>query len=280
MPARTKATSNGIILDPAQFARVATLDRPAPDPALEAWVEHYWLLRWQLPSGMTYRSSTVPVSSCNLTVEHGGCRRHGAATGGVFVTGVVSRRRFDVELTGSGGVVGVKFRPGGFTALTGLDAAALRDRVVPAASLLPSAEGLADCRPDQADVVARLDRYLLGLPARRDDDFATLRRAIEILESAEPAITAAEFADQCGLGLRSLQRLCRRYVGVGPQWLIARARVHAAIERLHDGDDAPLAELATDLGWFDQAHMGRDFAALVGEPPGAYRDRQRAIERS
>ncbi|WP_265447415.1 helix-turn-helix domain-containing protein [Flexivirga meconopsidis] len=279
MPARTKATPAGIILDPAQFARVATLERPACDPSLEDWVEHYWLLRWQLPAGASFRSSTVPVSSCNLTVEYGGCRRDGAPGGGVFVTGVVSRSRFDVELTQAGGVVGVKFRPGGFTALTGIDAAGLRDRVVPAADLLPGVDGIAGLRSDHEGVVAHLDSYLRGLPERYDDDYPTVRRVIETLELAELAITATELADRCGLGLRSLQRLCRRYVGVGPQWLIARARVHAAIERLHDGDDATLAELATDLGWFDQAHMGRDFVALVGEPPGAYRDRQRAADR-
>lgn len=276
MAARTKATPAGIILDPARFAQVATLTRPSCDPALTPWVEHYWTVSWELPDGVSYRSSTVPAPSCNLTVEYGGCARAGARGSGVFVTGVVSRQRFDVFLHGSGGVVGVKFRPGGLTALSGVDAAGLRDRVVAANHVLPGADELAGLRADDPDMTGRLDAYLAALPTHPDNgDYRKLLSVLDILDNAEPAITAADLAERCGLGLRTLQRVCRRYLGVGPQWLIARARVHAAIARMHGDAESTLARLATDCGWFDQAHMGRDFVALVGEPPGRYRERQR-----
>lgn len=275
MPPRTIATSDGVILDPRRFAEHATLTRPASHPALEPWVEHHWTVQWQLPPGASYRSSLVPVAQANLTVESGGGRRSGTHGPGVYVTGVVSRTRFDVTLAGSGGVVGAKFRPGALTALTGIAAAGLRDRVLPATAVLAGADELLDLRPDQPDAVDRLDDFLL---ARANGDHAeldTVGRVIATLEDSAPAMSAAELADRCELNLRSLQRLCRHYIGVGPQWLVARARVHTSIARLHAGDYGTLAELAVDLGWFDQAHMGRDFVALVGESPGAYRDRVR-----
>ncbi|MFC6707688.1 DUF6597 domain-containing transcriptional factor [Flexivirga alba] len=273
MPTRTFATTDGVILDPRRFAEHATLTRPVCHPALDTWIEHYWTVQWSLPAGASYRSSLVPVAQANLTIEPGACRRAGASTPGVFVTGVVSRTRFDVTLTGSGGAVGVKFRPGALTALTGIAATGLRDRVVPAGEILPGAEQLLDLHADQPDAIDRLDAFLLPLATGDNIELDAVGAVIATLEESIPAMSAAELAERCEMGLRSLQRLCRHYVGVGPQWLVARSRVHTAIARLHAGDYDTLAELAVELGWFDQAHMGRDFTALVGESPGAYRDR-------
>lgn len=266
-----------MILDPRGFAEHATLARPACHPALEPWVEHHWTVQWRLPRGTAYRSSLVPVAQANLTAETGAVRRRGTTGPGVFVTGVVSRTRFDVTLAGAGGVVGAKFRPGAVTALTGVAATVLRDRVLPAAELFPGADRLQELRPDRPDAVDRLDEFLLSVAIGDHTELDVVGEVIATLEESSPAMSAAALADRCGLNLRSLQRLCRHYIGVGPQWLVARARVHSAIARLHAGDFDTLAALAAELGWFDQAHMGRDFTALVGRPPGAYRDHVRGV---
>lgn len=265
-----------MILDPDEFARHATLARVDCSDGLRDWVENYWSVRWTLPDGATYRSSTVPVASCNLTVERG-CCRDGVVQPGVYLTGVVARQRFDVALTGAGGVLGVKFRPGGLTDLTGLDARTLRDAVLPATEAFPQAHRLEGLDPrdcDLAGAVERFDRLLLSLQASRSRDYAAVRRLVDELETAPATITVTGLADRCALTPRTAQRLCRRYVGVGPQWLIARRRVHRAVCRLHE-HDCTLAQLAAECGWFDQAHMRRDFVALIGEPPSTYRDRQR-----
>jgi AraC-like DNA-binding protein len=73
-----------------------------------------------------------------------------------------------------------------------------------------------------------------------------------------------------GIGTRRLQRLFAAYTGVTPKWVIRRARLHEAVERLDQGADVDLGFLARDLGYFDQAHFARDFRAAVGRPPTAY----------
>ena len=69
---------------------------------------------------------------------------------------------------------------------------------------------------------------------------------------------------------RTLQRLFERYVGVGPKWVIRRYRLHEVAERLSEGKAVNLAELALDLGYFEQAHFIKDFRALVGVTPAGY----------
>ncbi|MNU01164.1 DNA-binding transcriptional activator FeaR [compost metagenome] len=54
--------------------------------------------------------------------------------------------------------------------------------------------------------------------------------------------------------------------------MIKRYRMHEAVARLQADIAAPeLAQLALDLGYYDQAHFIKEFTALVGKPPGAYR---------
>jgi hypothetical protein len=83
----------------------------------------------------------------NLTVEDGtpGEVRHGHPLPAALVHGVVTRT-FRIALDGAGWALGVKFRPGGWAAWSGLDAAVLTDRTVAAGPLLAplGLNGLAD----------------------------------------------------------------------------------------------------------------------------------------
>jgi AraC-like DNA-binding protein len=89
--------------------------------------------------------------------------------------------------------------------------------------------------------------------------------------AADAAITRADqLAAAYDVGLRRLQRLFAEHVGVGPKWVIRRYRLHEAAARAADGGDLDLVRLAADLGYSDQAHLTRDFTAIVGVSPARY----------
>jgi transcriptional regulator GlxA family with amidase domain len=69
---------------------------------------------------------------------------------------------------------------------------------------------------------------------------------------------------------RTLQRLFRRYVGVGPKWVLKRLRIHQAAEQLTAKSAPPWTELALDLGYYDHAHFIRDFRLVAGRSPAEY----------
>jgi AraC-like DNA-binding protein len=69
---------------------------------------------------------------------------------------------------------------------------------------------------------------------------------------------------------RTLQRLFRRYVGVGPKWVLKRLRIHRAAERLTATSPPRWIELALELGYYDHAHFIRDFRLIVGGSPAEY----------
>jgi len=110
-------------------------------------------------------------------------------------------------------------------------------------------------------VVARLN------DGHRPD--ATIVDAVRRL--AVPATTVAMAADASGLATRELHRRFHRSIGYGPKALQRVQRFGRFIRRIAvvaDGS-ATLASLAADLGYADQAHLGRECRQIAGSSPGA-----------
>lgn len=224
-----------------------------------------------MPPDQVRTTSLLPHPSVSLTVERGGVAREGSQGDGVFVTGVVTGR-FDVARSGRGGALGLKFRPGGFTAWSGIAAGTLTDRVLPAASLLPATAALARLPLDAELAAPNLSAFVERLGSGRPGVPEPLDRALQLV--LDPLVTRVDqLAERCECSVRTLQRLLQRYVGVGPKWLIRRQRMHDAVAELDAGGVDSLAELAVRLGWYDQSQFARDFTRLVGVPPASYRDR-------
>jgi AraC-like DNA-binding protein len=123
---------------------------------------------------------------------------------------------------------------------------------------------------DDADAAALIDAFLLGFSPRREADGLLVAEAVDRVVAAPGLTRVDQLAAESGVGVRRLQRLFREHVGVGPKWLIRRYRLHEAATRAAAGAPLDLVALAADLGYSDQAHLTRDFTALVGAPPGRY----------
>lgn len=264
------------VLRPEEMARHVAFDETAPSHAAAPWVERVWSVTWDLPAGVEHVNSIVPHPSVSLTVERGEVDRDGAPGPGVWVTGVTTRR-FDAVCRGRGGVVGVKFHPGGFTALTGIPAAELTDRSRLADGLVPGSASLAGLPLDARAAGPALCALVEDLARERGTDLGYAQVGLVVQHLQDPTVVRVDdLADRCGLSVRALQRLLRRYVGVGPKWMVARRRLHDAVATIDSGYDGSLADLAATAGWYDQNQFARDFLALVGTTPSAYRDRATA----
>jgi AraC-like DNA-binding protein len=80
----------------------------------------------------------------------------------------------------------------------------------------------------------------------------------------------ADLATRHHVSVRTVQRLFTQYVGIGPQWVMQRYRLHDALERLDRRQRHDWTRFALDLGYYDHAHFLRDFRSLVGVTPAVY----------
>jgi AraC-like DNA-binding protein len=227
-----------------------------PSAALAAFVARYWSVAWDLRGQPPYRQLIVPYPNVHLTFM----TVRPATVQGV-ATGPVHR-----VLRGQGRVVGVAFRPGCFRPWPGRAVATITDRAMPNLfGWLPGSGVL--------PAVDEVERLLLAHRPPRDPTAEALADLVDRI-AGDPALTRVDsVAALFGTGVRRLQRLFADYVGVGPKWVIRRYRLHEVTARLGRGQPVDWAGLAAELGYADQAHLVRDFRAMVGESPTWYAQR-------
>jgi AraC-like DNA-binding protein len=247
---------------------------------LALWVENFWELRWSMPPERHYPSQVLPHPTVSLTIEFGHTRPE-IANESVVVTGV-STRRFDVDIHGQGQVFGIKFRPGGFVAMFDTPANTLRNRGVSASGVVSPQiyRVLAHLEPTMAlaQWTTQIQQAFLGDLPTPDANYQFLLEIITLMLTDRSLLRVDQVERKLGVSKRRLQRLFAHYVGVGPKWVLMRYRLHDVVTTLDDGYEGSLTDLATTYGWYDQAHFIRDFSALIGTTPSAYRDTVRMPE--
>jgi len=102
-----------------------------------------------------------------------------------------------------------------------------------------------------------------------------LRRIVDAIESlpdAPPSLT--DLAILCGISARHLMRAFRQSTGQTVTAYAEAARLRHAT-RLLSETDLPLADIARQLGFAAPSGFSHAFRRAVGEPPSAFRRRQR-----
>ena len=117
-----------------------------------------------------------------------------------------------------------------------------------------------------------LDDFFL---ARLDDELSpvpTITRALGRLRATSGAIPMSELADEIGCSRRYLVAGFREHVGITPKLLARILRFQRAVGMM----ERPLswAEISLACGYYDQAHLIRDFRQFTGSAPGEFARRR------
>ncbi len=238
------------------------LDRVPASGDLASLVERHWLVSWDLPAGRRASVTLLPHPCVNIVFDRGQ----------VAIAGVGSER-FTYAYTGSGRVFGVKFRPGAFRPVFGRPVSELADQTIPLATLWRDADRLAAdlaAAPDLDALVVVAERYLRSHWPAPDPEVEVIGRIVHALLYDRSITRVEQVCTRFGIRPRTLQRMFQRYVGVSPKWVLRRYRLHEAAARLAEGTGTSWADVAADLGYFDQSHFIRDFTRAIGMTPVAY----------
>ena len=230
----------------------------APSPNLTPFVECFWtgdifqtLSARILPDGC---ADVLFVTQKNELIE-------------TQVIGVMTRPHV-VPLAAGTSLLGIRFHPGMAGACLRCDIPALNDRQVPIQSVCGSAANdlvrLVGGRSALRPRIAALEDWLTGLPG-----VTRVQRAIGELVGHKGQLSIEDFSAVAGVGERQLRRTCIKHSGLAPKQLARILRFRHAITRLRTGKQ-DMTGLALDCGYYDQAHMIRDFRDLAGISPVRY----------
>ncbi|WP_010274240.1 helix-turn-helix transcriptional regulator [Paenibacillus senegalensis] len=266
---KAKDSTRGIV-HAASGQNKFTLSRIVPGKLLEPFIEHYWAVRYNLPEGETYTQTVLSYPNVHLAFEDDEEGRRSLLYG-------IPKRPFVRELRGAGRVLGVKFRAGGFYPFWQRDVSLLTGLTIPASEIFSN--GLSQWTDmildagDDAAMARQAELALLERLPQKDAQAELTARIVEEAMNDRNLIKVEQLSERSGHSTRQLQRLFRKYVGVTPKWVIKRFRLQEAAERLEKDESAQWAELAVQLGYFDQAHFIKDFKSVLGQSPAAYRNK-------
>jgi AraC-like DNA-binding protein len=124
-----------------------------------------------------------------------------------------------------------------------------------------------------ADAFTLVSDYLVNARLRRDG--VTVRPEVayawRLLERAQGRLAVSVMADRVGVSERHLMTLFRREVGRSPKTVAMLMRFEHATagisESLRRRGRVDLAAVAADTGYYDQAHLSREFVRFAGVPP-------------
>lgn len=254
------------ILNPNEGEKQFRLSRYMPSEDLAFFIEHFWVVEWELGDG-TFQQDILAYPSVHLAFEQDDTKIYGVVTG-----------KFSRTIQGSGKVLGIKFRPGGFYPFYKAPIASFSDDVMPVDEVFDVNTKLLESRvlrpDDKEQMVERAELFIRSfLPREEDERVELINQIIDGINADKSLITVDQLTDRFDIRKRTLQRMFKRYVGVSPKWVIKRYRLHEVAGELAENEQAEWAELAQDLGYFDQSHFINDFKSIVGEPPAEYANR-------
>jgi AraC-like DNA-binding protein len=254
----------GLLITPAAGRGLFRHQRYHPSAGLDKYVEHYWVVEWDLRGEAPERAETLPHPSVHMVFEPDGKSRiRGPA-----------RAKFSRLLEDSSFVFAVKFTPGGFYPFVGEPVSKFSDTIVSLCDVFGRDGDELDravlAETSDLSRIEVIERFLRTRPAEPDEHFLQATEIVYAVASERGIVRVEDLSHRYGLSKRTLQRLFAKYVGVSPKWVIQRYRLNEAAEQLASGGGDTQAELALKLGYSDQAHFIRDFKAIVGVSPAAY----------
>ena len=173
----------------------------------------------------------------------------------------------------------VAFYPGRGSALFGVPADRLRDRFVDAREVLQASDyrELVDAAAahDPAERVAAVERFLAERLHRASYRYRHLTATLTAISGQLAGMSIGTLAEHLEMTPKTMQRWFGKTYGVGPKPMLRIIRTQAMLRRLCDlagSREGALKDVAQEGGFADQAHLNRDFKALVGITPGAARD--------
>jgi AraC-like DNA-binding protein len=160
-------------------------------------------------------------------------------------------------------VLGVRFRPDGMGRCLGtaeVDAGAAEDG--PLGRALSRAWELRG----PAARVAWVEQVLVEWSRRRGRGDALIREAVGRIEAGGGVIDLGRVALDLNVSLRQFERRFQRMVGLPPK-KFCRLRRFQQVFRSLEETGGQWAQTAVDCGYYDQAHLVRDFRDLAGQAP-------------
>jgi AraC-like DNA-binding protein len=246
-----------------------------PAEPLAQWIECFWILQGEisefaqperiLPDGCMELILNFADRFCELRMD--GTRERQPQA---FVVGQMECPMW-IAPTGRVDLIGVRFQPWGAAPFLQLPLSELSGRVEELEAICLGAAGKAwehvsGCGNSRSRI-AWLEQALLREVRNWKRSDCVVECASRHVLRAGGVVSVSALAKESGLSIRQLERRFESQVGLGPKRLARIVRFQQVFRALENETNGGWADVAIECGYYDQAHLIRDFQRYAGAPP-------------
>ncbi|MET3875112.1 DUF6597 domain-containing transcriptional factor [Chitinophaga sp. OAE865] len=248
-----------------------------PHPLLTSYVDAYWTA-----GGTQFAQQRILPDTCadiifniseDVITADGEMR---ILPGNAFVVGTMTTFQ-DTALNAGTYLLGVRFKPGGMSAFTGMPLQLITDAQAPLCDvasgwhvtlepLLLKAAGI-------AAKVKCLESFLLQRLPAVSIVSGKIQNSIALIKQTKGDIAINVLAAQAYMSPRNFERHFLRVTGVSPKTFSRIVRFISLKQQLETLPNPHLLSLALDNGFYDHAHLTREFKTFAGESPTGFMQR-------
>jgi AraC-like DNA-binding protein len=256
-----------------------------PKPPLSRFADVFWLYEDYESERRTERILPTGTLELVINLRQNELRIHDAERpencsrlSGAVVSGASGRGFAPAQETF---IMGVHFKPGGAFPFLGLPAGDLSDTHVDLETLWgPPAgrlrERLCEARTS-AERFQLLQEALLSRLCHGVEQHYAVSAALEMFGKNQAGQRVWEAAKYLGLSQRRFIQVFKAEVGMTPKLFSRIQRFQQTRTFIQRNPSINWAELAVDLGYFDQSHFIREFLEFSGLSPSDYIDRHKRL---
>lgn len=256
---------------------------PAPEP-LKEYVRCIRVIEAEPTAPETSPARMLPCGCPELVIHAGDaqprCVLHGQMSrapargpGQAPALGEVPALRPGGPGSEAGGAVTFRFLPDGASALFGLRMDAMTDRHAPLAEICGRSgrqfeERSIHWRTMEERINAGTEFLLARKPQSAPDPL--VRDLVQRIEECRGQVALAALKRSFAISTRQLERRFTLAVGLTPKLFARIMRLSWFAEHAERCADRKLADIAREVGYFDQAHLNHDFKTMTGLSPRQY----------
>jgi len=257
-----------------------------PTRALTRFVECFWTLESDGSTTAAQPERLLPDGCVELILNFGERFREHRANGEEerqpqhLLVGQMTRPIL-IAPTGSVQLLGIRFHPGGTFPFFRIPMHEFTNRVTDLEALASDFQNdLVRCVDETSSLlkVAAVEKLLLERLRQCKHDSRLVTLVTKIVQNGGRA-SVDQLARDAGVSSRQLERRFLLEVGIGPK-LLCRILRFQQIFRAVDRDDEGWAAVAADCGYYDQAHLIRDFREFAWQTPALLFENASALTES
>jgi len=246
----------------------------APSAKLAPYVQSYWFIK----SGQHSISTSEylhPDGGMSIMFNYSNSLKFddGIDVGHTLFDGAHTSTRA-MHLKGKFDVIGIRFLPAGARAFLSIPLNELKSELLPSADIPLSGQEelyqkLAEAS-SYSEKTSLIETWLYNIIKPESNALHVINAALDIVNRHHGDVSIAEVANRLDLNQRRLERLFNDQVGLTAKEYARNKRIKQARFFLKQHPELSLAEVAYDLGFYDQAHFSKQFKKVVGLSPKVY----------